>query len=212
MSDYGPGDTWPEHPKAWWRETLGLARSSGWRLEPSRGHIWGTIRCPQHCKIVVFSTGTNGETAARAARFKVARCQHSPTSRVARASAHLDDAEQLTDAAEVLLERRESQAQVEEMLDHANEALTAADEEDLLARIDELPVGDDDVEGALSVAQERVDSAKSQLRDLPTEVAKPHRARAMTLRARIDGLRDRASTLSTVYQPPSKRHPPERDQ
>lgn len=198
MSSYGPEEHWPDHPKPWWRETLDRARSSGWRLDKTSDHTWGVIRCPQSCKIVVFSSGRGGETVAISARRIIARCTHGPASPLAKVVTLLGQAEQLIDAAQELLARQERETQIEEMLAHADRALSEAEEEDLLGRIDELSDSDDHVSEILDDAQARINTAKTPLKGLPSDTVKAERSRARALRVRIDGIRAAAAARSNV--------------
>lgn len=176
MSVLGPDGPWPRHPKAWWHETLDLARERGWSLRVVDGHSWGKIFCPRGCKIAVFSSGRGGETAARSARRKIERCVHGAVSPLARAIRSLDAAQRLTDAAAELLARQACHDEVEEMLNLADTALSAADEAELLARISDLPETAVVAPNAvLDDAEAHVATATSQLRGLSAPVAKPHR-------------------------------------
>lgn len=190
MRTLGPREPWPDHPKPWWRETLALARQRGWTLQLVSGHTWGKIGCPGGCQIVIFSTGRQGESAAKTARRKVQRCLHGESSVLAKALGHLDDAERLTAAAAQLFERQVCHADVEEMLALASDALAAAEEHELLRRIDELPEnGHGEPDAVLDDAERHLGLATVGLSGLPSEVAKPHRHRARACRARIDELR-----------------------
>lgn len=192
VGTYGPHDTWPEHPKQWWRETLAYARERGWSLEYPSGH-WGRIRCPGECVALIFSTGRSGESAAITTRRKIERCRHVDGSTVARVLHHLDSAERLTDAADELLSRVAHLADVEEMLSRADEALDAIDEARLLDEIDGLegPVDADQVAVALDDAGSHLDQAAQLLPALSKAGSNPHRRRLGELRARIRKLRSR---------------------
>ncbi|WNO65376.1 hypothetical protein RPQ02_16990 [Streptomyces sp. AM2-3-1] len=134
---YQPHEQWPGHPKAWWRETIALARSAGWHLQRIEGHSWGRIVCDPRadkpCKVLIFSTGVNGESAALTARKKVERCDHLTASDadqlLFRAAGLLDRAEALLEAASRCLEAADKRTEAEELL---LGAATAADEAEKL--------------------------------------------------------------------------------
>ena len=190
MGTYGSHDAWPEHPKAWWRDTLGYARERGWSLTTSSGHGWGVMRCQATCKVVVFSTGRGGESVARSARRVIERCQHGCESVTSAVNRHLDAAERHTGAAASLLDRRAQYRAVEEMLELADEALAAIQGE-LLAEIDELPdeVAEGEIEAALRDADAQVGLVRESLAALPAFAAKAPRKRVEQVRARIAALR-----------------------
>lgn len=189
MTEYGPGDHWPAHPKPWWRDVIDLAKDRGWRLRSTSGHAWGTLICPESCKVVVFSTGRGGESAAKTARLRIERCSHGSTSPAAVADRHLREAERLTEAAAELIARRACTADVEELLELADEALGTAEQQALLDLIDALPpLGQETPERALDDAESHVRSAASQFAGLAAPAAKPLRARARAIRERIEEL------------------------
>lgn len=189
MTEYEPGDRWPVHPKAWWREVIELAKLRGWRLRTSDGHAWGTLLCPQSCRVLIFSTGRGGESAAKTARLKIERCAHGAATPTTVALQHLSEAERLTEAATELIAHQACAADIEEMLQLANEALDAAQQQRLLGMIDTMPVVDDRPEFVLDEAEDRVRTAVSELSALAAPAAKPLRSRARGIRARIVELR-----------------------
>lgn len=136
---YQPHDQWPRHPKQWWRETIGMARSAGWRLQTVEGHVWGRIVCDpdadRPCKVLIFSSGNGGESAALTARKTVQRCDHSTAAEAGqillRVAELLDRAEALLEAASRCLQATNKRAEAEELL---LAAATAADEAEKLAQ------------------------------------------------------------------------------
>lgn len=136
---YQPHEQWPRHPKQWWRETIDLARSAGWRLQTVEGHTWGRIVCDpsadRPCKVVIFSSGVGGESAALTARRTVERCDHLTAAETGqillRAGVLLDRAEALLEAASHLLQAADKKVEAEELLLCA---ATAADEAEKLAQ------------------------------------------------------------------------------
>ncbi|MEV6422834.1 hypothetical protein [Streptomyces sp. NPDC051662] len=136
---YQPHERWPRHPKSWWRETLDLARAAGWHLQTVDGHTWGRIVCDpdadKPCKVLVFSSGVGGESAALTARKTVTRCDHLAAAGAGqillRAAELLDRAEAMLAAASRCLEAADRRAQAEELL---LGAATAADEAEKLAQ------------------------------------------------------------------------------
>ncbi|MFD8614653.1 hypothetical protein, partial [Streptomyces sp. NPDC059631] len=136
---YQPQEQWPRHQKQWWRETIDLARSAGWHLQYIEGHAWGRIVCDPRadspCKVLIFSSGTGGESAAHTARSTVERCDHLTAAEAGqilfRAGVLLDRAEALLDAAGRLLQAADRKAEAEELLQGA---ATAADEAERLTQ------------------------------------------------------------------------------
>lgn len=136
---YQPLEQWPRHPKAWWRETLDLARSAGWRLQTVEGHTWGRIVCDPNadkpCKVLIFSSGVGGESAALTARKTVKRCDHLTAVETGqillKAAELLDRAEAMLEAASRCLQAADKKAQAEELL---LSAAMAADEAEKLAQ------------------------------------------------------------------------------
>ncbi|MFD5984913.1 hypothetical protein [Streptomyces cyaneofuscatus] len=136
---YQPREQWPRHPKVWWRETIDLARSAGWHLQKVEGHTWGRIVCDPHadkpCKVLIFSSGVGGESAALTARKTVRRCGHVPASDAGqllfRAAELLDRAEAMLAAASRCLKAADKRVQAEELL---LSAATAADEAEKLTQ------------------------------------------------------------------------------
>ncbi|GAB1331613.1 hypothetical protein [Streptomyces sennicomposti] len=136
---YQPQEQWPRHQKQWWRETIDLARSAGWHLQYIEGHAWGRIVCDPRadspCKVLIFSSGTGGESAAHTARSTVERCDHLTAAEAGqilfRAGVLLDRAEALLDAAGRLLQAADRKAEAEELLQGA---ATAADEAEKLTQ------------------------------------------------------------------------------
>lgn len=136
---YEPHEQWPRHPKQWWRETVDLARGAGWHLQTVDGHTWGRLVCDpamdRPCKVVIFSSGLGGESAALTARRTVSRCDHHRAIEAGqilfKAGALLDRAEALLEAASRLLQAADKKAEAEELLLYA---ATAADEADKLAQ------------------------------------------------------------------------------
>ena len=197
MSIYGPRDRWPEHPKPWWRDTLAYARQKGWSLEHPSGH-WGRISCPGDCAVAIFGTGRGGESVARSARRKVERCRHAKGSALAGIVDHLDAAQRLTDAAAVLVRRRERQTQIEEMLMYADAALDAVEESGVLDQIDDMPT-DAEIQTAgvaLVEADTHLDQAARVLPSISIEIAKPLRRRLRALRRHIDDIRARVAGVT----------------
>lgn len=68
----------PKHPNKHIREAIRYAEQHGWTFEKSRGHIFGTLRCPVRgaCRHSVFSTPRNPEGHAKEIRRVVDRCPH----------------------------------------------------------------------------------------------------------------------------------------
>ncbi|MGW1044050.1 hypothetical protein [Streptomyces sp. NPDC002547] len=136
---YQPHEEWPRHPKPWWRDTIGAARSAGWHLQAIEGHAWGRIVCdPQSdkpCKVLIFSTGAGGESAALTARRTVERCDHRTAAETGqillRAGVLLDRAEGLLEAASRCLQAADKRVEAEELL---LEAAAAADEAEKLSQ------------------------------------------------------------------------------
>jgi len=60
------------------REAIKYAEQHGWNFEKSRGHIYGTLRCPTHggCRQPVYSTPKHPEDHAKDIRKVVDRCPH----------------------------------------------------------------------------------------------------------------------------------------
>lgn len=198
MPVYGPADEWPKHRQACWRDTLRKAREHGWYLERTSDHAWGVLRCPGDggcAPITIFSTGRGAENVARATKRRVERCRHGAKSPVAKVQRHLDSAERFANAAEELLRRGECYASVEEALNMASSALTQAEQEALLNRIDELPAVEEPAEGEvlqqLDGADRELGEARVGLADVSGEVGKPYRKRMSALRARVTELRSR---------------------
>ncbi|MET7643948.1 hypothetical protein ABZS83_09940 [Streptomyces sp. NPDC005426] len=136
---YQPLEQWPRHPKAWWRDTLDVARSAGWHLQTVEGHTWGRIVCDPNadkpCKVLIFSSGVAGESAALTARRTVKRCDHHTAveaGQILRKAAELlDRAEAMLEAASRCLRAVDKKAQAEELL---LSAAMAADEAEKLAQ------------------------------------------------------------------------------
>lgn len=190
MSIYRPHDTWPDHSKSWWRDTLAYGREQGWSLDHPSGH-WGRLFCPGGCIITIFGTGRGGESVAKSARRKIQRCLHVHGSVLARAVDHLDRAEQLTDAASELALRQAHHAYIDEILQSADEALDAIKEAGLLRQIEDLPSEPEIASAAASLddAGAQLDLATATLSPMSAGVAKPLRRRITALRKRIEKLR-----------------------
>ncbi|WP_338906611.1 hypothetical protein [Streptomyces nigra] len=194
---YQPHEEWPKHSKPWWRETLEHARLAGWHLKRLDGHSWGRIVCnpdlEKPCKILIFSTGANGESAARGARKTIARCDHHAEAagepNLLRAAALVEHAERLLDAVDRCLQAAGKSAEAEDLLNGAASAATEAEklleramasEEDsqelLLEAFAVLPAGSQlgcppttqEVEVLIVQAEAHVDEAQELVDDLPT--------------------------------------------
>ncbi|MEU0640416.1 hypothetical protein ABZ338_29810 [Streptomyces albidoflavus] len=135
---YQPHEEWPRHSKAWWRESLNLARAAGWHLKSFTGHAWGRIMCDpaldESCSFLVLSTGNGGEDAAHDARKRIERCPHiaAATSHqiLVRAAMLLEQADGLMDAADACLTAEDRACEAEELWSCASSA--AAEAEQLL--------------------------------------------------------------------------------
>ncbi|MET8816818.1 hypothetical protein [Streptomyces rochei] len=215
---YQPHEEWPKHSKPWWRETLEHARSAGWHLKRLEGHSWGRIVCDpdleKPCKILIFSTGTNGESAARDARKTVARCDHHAEAGGERnlltAAALVEHAERLLDAADRCLQAAGKSAEAEDLLNGAASAAAEAEklleqalasdkdsQELLLEAFVVLPAGSQlgcpptiqEVELLVVEAEARVDEAQQLVDDLPTAPSDHSlRSRIQQVRAHVDEL------------------------
>lgn len=67
-----------KHPNKHIREAIQYAEQHGWIFTMSRGHIYGTLRCPTQggCRQVVYSTPKHPEDHAKDIRRIVNRCPH----------------------------------------------------------------------------------------------------------------------------------------
>ncbi|MFE3791309.1 hypothetical protein [Streptomyces goshikiensis] len=221
---YQPDEDWPKHSKPWWRETLELARSAGWRLKRLDGHSWGRIACnpdlDKPCKILIFSTGANGESAARDARKTVARCDHQAEDHgernLLRAAGLLEQAERLLDAADRCLRAADKRAEAEELLNSAASAVTEAEklleqavasekgsQELLLDAFAALPAGSQlgcppttqEVRVLIVEAEAHIDESQQLVDDLPKGPSgQPLQNRIQQVRARMDDLLGRTES------------------
>ncbi|MFJ1561319.1 hypothetical protein [Streptomyces mirabilis] len=108
-------------------------------MQTVEGHTWGRIVCDPNadkpCKVLIFSSGVGGESAALTARRIVKRCDHRTAAEACqilfRAAVLLDRAEALLEAAHRCLQAADKRAEAEELL---LGAATAADEAEKLAQ------------------------------------------------------------------------------
>lgn len=204
----GPDDQWPDHGKPAWREALGNARSRGWNLEPSSGHIFGTLKCPTGvCTMKVLRSGIGTEAVAQQCIKKVESCTHSPKHQglVDRVSTRVRNATRLVTAAERLMHKHRTDTRVDELLDESADALSGedvaeferlVDEQDDLRRALEVELQDvdgehRDVDGVLQLADQNVTAARQVLRTAPREAPRVKRLwkEVTQLRERIRALR-----------------------
>ncbi|MFI1361277.1 hypothetical protein ACH4TV_48155 [Streptomyces sp. NPDC020898] len=216
---YQPHEQWPRHPKPWWRETIDLARSAEWHLQIVEGHAWGRIVCDPEmdkpCRILIFSSGTGGESAALTARRTIQRCDHPAAAESGRILLRvvelLDRAEALLEAASRCLRASGKMAEAEELL---LSAVTAADEAEKLAQalsreedsnrlvvaaFEVLPEGSElgcpptevQVEALIINASAHADEAQQLADDLPVKNSDD------VLQVRIDQVRARVTDLSS---------------
>ena len=71
------------HPNKHIEKAVAYAESLGWHVEPSDGHAWGRLFCPnatrEGCIVSVWSTPRVPENHARHIRREVDICPHSNT-------------------------------------------------------------------------------------------------------------------------------------
>ncbi|MFJ3616294.1 hypothetical protein [Streptomyces hydrogenans] len=219
---YQPEEQWPRHPKQWWRDTVDLARSAGWRLLAVEGHTWGRLVCDpdidEPCNIPIFSTGIGGESVAKTARKTVHRCAHLKADEAGqillRATALLDLAEAQLEAASRCLEAADKRAEAEELLRSAASAADEAEkqlqealgcEEDseklVVSAFEALPEGselgcpptDAQVVTLIGDAAAHIDQAHELVGDLPAGDDRD------ALRQRIEQVRVRVTELSSRF-------------
>lgn len=69
------------HPHKEISSAIEFALSQGWRFEHSRGHIYGTLYCPERSRdgrlIRVYSTPRNAYNHASFIENEVKKCEHS---------------------------------------------------------------------------------------------------------------------------------------
>lgn len=170
------GGTWPEHPKPYWRDALSYARAHGWTFRKHSDHAFGEIRCAAGgCRVVIFSTGVAGESAAIGARKKVDRCPHQSKSVLESAERSLTDADRLLDAAESLCAVNEGEAAFAALPDGSTEVriaelITEIERHAAAARsvLDEVELPRDaGVERVIGAAKSQVSSARTLVVGLP---------------------------------------------
>lgn len=154
MSEWrGPSDSWPTHSYPEAQKALDEARNAGWWLKSAgkSAHGYGVLYCRrttsrEYCKFPVFTTGgSDSEDTAHRIREKVAKCQHGNlgdehvegTERTSvevlrGAQFHMDRAERLLTAVELLATQEELRARAAALLESA--ATDTQDAEGLLAQ------------------------------------------------------------------------------
>jgi hypothetical protein len=216
--EYGPDDTWPSHPKPYWKVALKQARSAGWTLRYlGSPHWFGVVVCPdgEHT-FGVDSTARGAETKAAEVPKLLRSCPYSAVrsgaSKVAQRTAEalglLVRAEDLVDQAAEYLGRAEDRRFVLAEIDRLELLLDTAqltvDESLLIAQDEALDraVGLEDapsptvVAAALDDAEETTDAAAAiAVRIRRATLAEPLIERAVRIRHRIASLRARLEVL-----------------
>lgn len=181
---FSPTDSWPTHPRAYWRPVLRLARSRGWYLNQYSAHAFGQLRCSDGqtdvCTFKVLTTARSGESAALQCEKFIGRCPHRSTTETVldvegcllEAREHLEKAQRLLDGAKRCQEVEDMRAQVDELVEAA--AAEVASGQDLL----EQAVGLDekaDEAFTMLVARSRADlGGKEPATQTFVEVAEEH--------------------------------------
>ncbi len=174
---YGPTEEWPDHPKPWFRKALSSARAAGWwyRKAANSAHIHGTAFCKRagegvaHCKFLVFSSGSAGETKAQELERLIGRCPHNreAVDVLAAAGVQMDKADRLCQGAEALLDMYDYEQKAIALLDKANNLLEEADQG--VSEVDDLLCEACNVEAEARAASDHAEQsltlAMTQLRD-----------------------------------------------
>jgi hypothetical protein len=116
---YLPTEPWPDHPKPWFRVVFKKARDHGWTLRKLSDHNGYRLVCPNgSCQYPVFSTGKDGESAAKTISKDIEHCpHHAPTiAAVAVAEELLDKAERLINGLDAILVRDRVDQRSQELL------------------------------------------------------------------------------------------------
>jgi len=140
MDEFGPGDTWPEHPDPSYRGPLRYAQEARWDLLKYEGHSWGRLVCNRtrskgnRCEILILRSAKGGESFALGIRTKIDGCPHgkgrkriTSAERAAAADERLDEAERLVKAARRCLDSQTKLEGAAELLSLAEKAVESAD-------------------------------------------------------------------------------------
>lgn len=209
MTRYSPDDAWPQHPKSFWRPVIDYARAHHWTLTHPLGH-WGVLKCPTaDCEILVFSTGSGGETVALGTRRKIKRCAHGTGEKesIAEIEDRVEKAKRLVDAAAALISQQRAETAAE-LLDSAEDHLINDaiwdDFSRLLEEADELASeaarGFEDagvhLKTSSAARQEADDQVVAIHKDLKAE--RPALRLVKDLKTRVEALRQRIAHLRTL--------------
>jgi hypothetical protein len=212
---YGSDDTWPRHPKPWFRAALEEARTAGWSLYEFSAHTWGRVICPagqsSGCVLIVYSTGRGGESVARELSSLVRRCPHGDGAMIGAltvARRQADKADRLVTAAVELWQNDRRRDRALEVLDLAAESAEEADElfrqaiyidadaraaaEDLVDQLTEAGLATLAEARPASLARRADDEAlvgQQALRGVTGGGVRALRGRLLTIRARVADLR-----------------------
>lgn len=201
---WGPDDRWPQHQEKRINEAYKVARGYGWTLTKHNNHATYTLACPtgSHTRRV-FSTGRAQESFAKDLLKFIHRCPHAEPlgSKVAEAERHLDNANRILDAAELLLESRIANANVFNM---ANQDQTA----DIAELLEEAVKLESKAADRLKTANlapephEAVAAAEENLKAADNAVSPLERTHADVKKARdrLTSLRRRKDRLNTAFQ------------
>ena len=133
-----PPDLWTHQNKEW-SKTLKMARDYGW-CEPreTSNHPKIILDCPQsspQCRITIFSTGRGTENVARSARNKIRNCTHrmGVEREIGEIRRKLDTAERLINAVSLLIDQKQAQQNVMELLAEVERCIDEVEEQLLTA-------------------------------------------------------------------------------